>query len=647
MEQRTRNVFFTLWIVTTVLFIDFVPLIGADATTASNENDWVQTNGPYGGDINTLYATPEGLLFAGTGGAGIFRSTDLGNSWTPANTGLPDFSGDGLFAAVYAQKRKMLYAGSGELYASADGGDTWHHVPTLQKRVSVSGIVTIGARVYISTFGDGVWYSDDADSWLPMNEGLGNRSIRELSKIGTTLVAGTEDGAFRKRFRENSWTSINAGFVPKPMDMAPINKAHLESGDTPLSPQSPAAIRVDAFAAMENLLYIGVYLGGNDGLFRSDDEGDSWTRVTAKEMVHTVEALAAFGTTLYASTYGGGVFRSEDSGDSWTVVNDGLTNWTVSALLAVSEDTILVGTLNGGVFRTTDGGNSWVEANTGLTNTSVSELTVIGKTICAGIGHRLVYSIDSGESWQPVQIPSMPISYHFAALSEVDGKLYVAATKYAPGNVVGGIFQLDEAYNTLIELATDSELYGIECLETAGSTFYIGTQGRGVFRWTQGSDSWTNLGLEGHTITALSVIGKKIHVGTLRGEIFHSKNAGKSWKLIDSDVLGGLISDLKWVGSTLYATSWDNGVLRSTNDGNSWASLNDGLEDYSVMTIETDGTEFYIGTYYNGVFRWIENRNQWERMGSLRHRVDSLLIHDGTLYAGTGGGGVFRLSIGK
>ena len=647
MEQRTRNVLFTLWIVTTVLFIDFVPLIGADATTASNENDWVQTNGPYGGEINTLYATPEGLLFAGTGGAGIFRSTDLGNSWTPANTGLPDFSGDGLFAAVYAQKRKMLYAGSGELYASADGGDTWHHVPTLQKRVSVSGIVTIGARVYISTFGDGVWYSDDADSWMPMNEGLGNRLVRELSKIGTTLVAGTEDGAFRKRFRENSWTSINAGFVPKPMDMAPINKARLESGDTPLPPQSPAAIRVDAFAAMENLLYIGVYLGGNDGLFRSDDEGDSWTRVTAKEMVHTVEALAAFGTTLYASTYGGGVFRSEDSGDSWTVVNDGLTNWTVSALLAVSEDTILVGTLDGGVFRTTDGGNSWVEANTGLTNTSVSELTVIGKTICAGIGHRLVYSIDSGESWQPVQIPSMPISYHFAALSEVDGKLYVAATKYAPGNVVGGIFQLDEAHNTLIELATDSELYGIECLETAGSTFYIGTQGRGVFRWTQGADSWTNLGLEGHTITALSVNGKKIHVETLRGEIFHSKNAGKSWKLIDLDVLSGFISDLKWVGSTLYATSWDNGVLRSTNDGNSWTSLNDGLEDHSVMTIETDGTEFYIGTYYDGVFRWIENEKRWERIGSLRRRVESLVIHDGFLYAGTVGGGVFRVSIRK
>ena len=649
MEQRTRNVFFTLWIVTTVLFIDFVPLIGADATTASNENDWVQTNGPYGGEINTLYVTPEGVLFAGTGGAGIFRSTDLGNSWTPANIGLPDFSGDGLSASAIAQKRNMLYVGTTDgLYASPNGGDTWHHVPTLPKYVSVGSIVTIGARVYIGTLEDGVWYSDDADLWMPINEGLDNRLIRELSKIGTTLVAGTEDGAFRKRFRENSWTSINAGFVPKPMDMAPINKARLESGDTPLPPQSPAAMRVDAFAAMEDLLYMGVYMGGDDGLFRSDNEGDSWTRITAKEMVHTVEALTTFGTTLYASTYGGSVFRSEDSGDSWTIANDGLADWTVSALLAVSEDTVFVGTQEGGVFRTTDGGNSWVEANTGLINTSVSELVSIGNTIYAGIGHRLVYSVDGGKSWQPIQIHSLPISYHFAALSEVDGKLYVAATKYVPANVVGGLFQLDEARNSLIELTTDSELYGIACMEIVGPTFYVGTQGRGIFRWTQGSDSWTNLGLEGNVVTALSVNGKKIYAGTQRAGIFRLDGVGKPWQFINSTgMTGNFISDLRWVGSTLYAATVGKGIFRSTNDGNSWQPLNAGLEDLSVMTIAADDTNAYIGTYYDGVFRWIDNRKRWERMGSLRRRIDSLVIHDGFLYAGTVGGGVFRLSIGK
>ena len=110
-------------------------------------------------------------------------------------------------------------------------------------------------------------------------------------------------------------------------------------------------------------------------------------------------------------------------------------------------------------------------------------------------------------------------------------------------------------------------------------------------------------------------------------------------------MLGSFISDLRWIGSTLYATSWDKGVFCSTNDGKSWAPQNNGLEDLSVMTIETDDTNAYIGTYYEGVFRWIENGKKWERMGSLRRRTDSLVIHDGSLYAGTIGGGVFKIPI--
>ncbi len=650
-QQRMLS---ALWIAVMMLLIGFVPLIVVDVNAASNENDWVPTNGPYGGHIDTLYATPEGVLFAGVRGAGIFRSIDLGDSWISANVGLPFEPGEGLSAAAFAQKRNMLYVGTTDgLYASTDDGDTWHHIPTLQTYVSVSGVVIIGNRIYISTLEDGVWHSDDdGDSWIPMNDGLANMSIREFSRIGTTLVAGTENGAFRKKADEDVWTSINAGFVEQPINMEPINSARVASGLDPVPiGLFPSGLRVDSFTAMGNLLYIGILIGGNSGdsgVFRSDDEGDTWTRITTEEMTHTVEGLTAFGTTLYASTFGGGVFRSEDSGDSWTTVNNGLTDQTVSALLAVSEDTVFVGTLDGGVFSTTDGGNSWVEANTGLMGTSVSELEVVGDKIYAGIGHRLVYSNDGGGLWQPVQIPPPPISYHFADLSEVGGKLYVAATRFAPGDVVGGIFQVDEERNSLIELSTNRELYAIECMEIVGLTFYVGTQGSGVFRWTPGLDSWTNLGLEGHFITALLVNGKEIYAGTPRGEIFRSKNAGERWEFISSDMLNSFMSDLRWVESTLYATTWGKGIFRSTNDGNSWTSLHYGLGDSSsVLTMETAGTESYVGTYYKGVFQWIEDRKWWKPVGSLRRRVDSLAVFDGFLYAGTTEGGVLKIPIEK
>lgn len=655
MRQQTRGPFPALWIVVTILFIGLVPQLRADANAKSIERDWVQTNGPYGGHVDTLYATPEGVLFAGMRGAGIFRSRDLGDSWTAVNTGLPYEPGEGFHGAVFAQKGNTLYAGSGGLYGSTDSGNTWYHIPTLQTRLVINGVVVIGDRIYISTYEDGVWYSDDdGDSWIPLNDGLGRKSIRVFSSIGTTLVAGTENGTFRKKANEEVWTPINTGFVGQPMDMEPINRARDASGLNPLPRRHfPSGLRVDAFTAMGNLLYIGILTGGDDGLFRSDDEGDSWTHLTTKEMTHTVEALTASGKVLYAGTTGSGVFRSEDKGDSWTTVNDGLIDQTVSALLAVSKDIVFVGTWDGGIFRTTDGGKSWVEVNTGLMGTSVKALVVVGKTIYAGTSHRLFYSVDSGALWQPIKIPLLSAEYTFSTLSVSGGELYIAATRYTPGSqggtlAVGGVFQLDEDNNTLIALMTHDELYGIECIEIVGTTFYVGTQGRGVFRWKQGADSWTRLGLEGHVITALSVKGKRVHAGTLQGEVFRSKNAGKSWKFISSDMLGGLISDLKWVESTLYAATWGKGILRSTNDGNSWTSLHYGLGDSSsVTTMEPDGTEYYIGTYYKGVFQWIENKKWWKPVGSLRRRVDSLAIFNGFLYAGTNEGGVYRIPIEK
>jgi hypothetical protein len=65
---------------------------------------------------------------------------------------------------------------------------------------------------------------------------------------------------------------------------------------------------------------------------------------------NNVIALAVLGETLFAGTGGGGVFRSQDNGDSWTAVNDGLRCIAITAI-TVSGKYLFAGIYTYGVWR--------------------------------------------------------------------------------------------------------------------------------------------------------------------------------------------------------------------------------------------------------------------------------------------------------
>src|SRR5262245_43613802 len=97
----------------------------------------------------------------------------------------------------------------------------------------------------------------------------------------------------------------------------------------------------------------------SNGVFRSIDQGESWTSINANLPGDALVAVfAVSGTNLYAGTTRslsgrgfGAVFRSTDQGESWTAVNAGLTNLGVRAL-AVAGEKLFAGTFGGGVFFT-------------------------------------------------------------------------------------------------------------------------------------------------------------------------------------------------------------------------------------------------------------------------------------------------------
>ncbi len=145
----------------------------------SDDIGWTQTKGPYGGTIISLHATPEGILFAGTRGGGIFRSTDGGDTWVSASEGLrvpPARELPSIF--VLTQKGHTLYAGiNGDLFYSADSGDSWQQLTHYQDYWGISGVAFIGDTIYVGRYmEEGVFFSDDnGKSWTQLDNGLTDR----------------------------------------------------------------------------------------------------------------------------------------------------------------------------------------------------------------------------------------------------------------------------------------------------------------------------------------------------------------------------------------------------------------------------------------------------------------------------------------
>jgi hypothetical protein len=108
----------------------------------------------------------------------------------------------------------------------------------------------------------------------------------------------------------------------------------------------PEGGEAKCFTSIDTILFVGTEIG----VFRSTNNGTSWTAVSTRFTNADVYALAVSGTNLFAGTNGGGVFLSTNNGTSWTAASTGLTNTTVWSL-AVSGTNLFAGTLGGGVWR--------------------------------------------------------------------------------------------------------------------------------------------------------------------------------------------------------------------------------------------------------------------------------------------------------
>lgn len=138
-----------------------------------------------------------------------------------------------------------------------------------------------------------------------------------------------------------------------------------------------------------------------------------------------------------------------------------------------------------------------------------------------------------------------------------------------------------------------------------------------------------------------------IYAGSFGHGVFRTINRGATWSPVGDGVADPFILSLVVTRhGVVYAGTFRGGVFRSRDEGNTWQSVNEGLKRLEVKSLLAVDQELYAGTG-DGVYRL---RGADDRWVPVTTGLDDTLVHalaraaDGTLFAGTSGKGIFRLS---
>jgi photosystem II stability/assembly factor-like uncharacterized protein len=161
-----------------------------------------------------------------------------------------------------------------------------------------------------------------------------------------------------------------------------------------------------------------VFAGTTEGLWRSDDAGKTWERITGPEIiVNDVLIDKANSHHVLITTNRAGVLSSEDGGETFEASNKGFSSRQITAMQRDrnAPGTVLVGVVNdkewGGVFRSVDGGLSWSHRSEGLGGRDVFSLTQAPDGgFIAGTAHGLFRMDQASGTW--LKVEDAPLATH-------------------------------------------------------------------------------------------------------------------------------------------------------------------------------------------------------------------------------------------
>ena len=526
----------------------------------------------------------------------VFRSEDGGAGWRPI---LPELGPEVRPQALIAHPRisGLLYVllTNGDLLRSANGGRRW----TRSSTPSVAGLLEVdpsspSVLYYASFLGELYKSVNGGVTWFPSSRGLDQGLSFEALEVDpssprTLYVIPASDLPDREIFvSRNSgatWTAIRSD-----LDGGRVRELTLEAGRRPV-------------------FYL--VLDG-DRLLKSVDGGRTWSETAAPSLSITDLLPASYG--LLAGTPAG-VYRSADQGASWSLSSRGIRALSVESLAMDPVLPFLYAQGHGLLFKSPDGGARWnlIALSGDLPGPVVTSPTRRGQVLVGAPGS-VLRSTNGGRRWVEGEVINCAAPVSLAVNPVHDSVIYLGIDFYeVPCGQSCQTFKSVDGGATWACIGEGIPGGGGSVVvadpRRPGILYVASGQGEGIWRSEDDGASWSPPTQTFATITiAVSPADPSfLYAGTTTG-VAYSEDGGRSWGLKNEGLPAGWVYSLAADpidGRTVYAASSENGVFKSTDGGMTWSSLGPGLEGQTITSLLLDRRDrktLYAGTLLDGIF---------------------------------------------
>lgn len=559
------------------------------------------------------------IIYTCAATGGIFKSTDFGSTWKPIfDDALTQAVGD---LAIAPSDENVLYAGTGDpgggggsitydgmgVYRSSDAGNTWRNLG-LDNSGSIGRIAvdpTNPNRAYVAAMGE--LFAQTPDRGIYLTTDGGNTWIKSL------------------------YISNKTGAI-----------------DVVINPQKPQTV----FAAMwerTRTTTQETYYGPTSAIYRSDDGGTNWTKVTSSLPTGSMGRIGIdiclsnpnIMYAVYVNTGGGmgGVYKSSDGGTSWSRVNDSALNnvfstygWWFGRIKVDPLNPDIVYVIGFDTYKSTNGGSSWTLASSG---THVDHHAVFihpkNNNIILNGNDGGMYKYSGG--W--VHFDNLPITQFYSC--EIDNavptRLYGGAQDNGViGTKTGGLsdwkqYVGGDGFQVLVDPTNNSYMYGesqngaLERSTNGGTSFSSATTG------ISGTTNWNT------PICFNPKNPKTLFYGS--NKVFRSVNRAVSWTAF-SPVLPGTWSSNTGFGTItsisvspidtniVYAGTDDGNVWMTKDYGKNWNRVSSSLPLRWVTNVTADPLKLNTAYVSYSGYRWHDSIKQLYMTNDLGQRWQTI-----------------------